>query len=537
MRSLFLLFALMLCAPSASAEIFAISLKDSAPGKVYQKHLVSYRGMWVLMGEAKSGFVVDAKTGAVQWDTAGPNEMFVFDPKKPGAPAYYVKDAEKVPSSRKHVLEVEGQHIERSYPISRDQTLPGLSTQYEVAAERIKELRKERKAQPTQSAPWFHAHHRVVVALEAQERWLKSFGFSKEVGSIQRELEKERALALESPQTSRAENARASVRLGEVPEALLRVSKEEFGGKHVFHTVESEHFLMHYLVAGNSDQRQHVSDEWALSLVHLAEQVVEGFRAEHVDPYIGEDYPDTISDGLLGTWFFGPFDDKAYLRYCAELLDFERSSLAGETVVSGEVAYGGSPVRYQFLWRLDQLDLDGAVCHQTGHVLAMMHYGSDEGPIRSAWLEESVANAMATQYMGHCGATCWGIREGLGYLQREAQKPGKRGKALERRSMYDYIALTQGASIKSVALKRLYELGDVDLAKAWSFYDYVARFEGKQGQLFLRAAGEFSRINSTLIENWRERAAEIYGVSQREGLDGVETRWREHVEALRDDVR
>ena len=83
-------------------------------------------------------------------------------------------------------------------------------------------------------------------------------------------------------------------------------------------------------------------------------------------------------------------------------------------------------------------------------------------------------------------------------------------------------------SIDQIALKTLFELEDADLAKSWSFYDYVCRKEGKAGQEWLRAAGECSRNRQTFLQKWREAAASILTVSPGEAFRSLEERWRSY---------
>ena len=90
------------------------------------------------------------------------------------------------------------------------------------------------------------------------------------------------------------------------------------------------------------------------------------------------------------------------------------------------------------------------------------------------------------------------------------------------------IALTMGRPIDQLALRRIFDMDDADLAKSWSFFDYLARKEGKAGQRWLRAAATHSRSRSTFITKWREAAADILGVGAADAFNTLERRWREY---------
>ncbi len=529
MRFILLLLALFFSARLAPGQIIAVTFKDDDTIKEMSKHMVPMLGTLVLMGESKQGISYDFETGGFTY-SPGTNELFVINPKKPESFPYHLDNGVPVESNKKHVLSFSGSAIDGIILVDRDQTLPGLTAEYIAAEERLDALRKARTGLKKDSTEWQVAQHQLITALETQEKWLENFGYTNPLKSVQKDLKKERKAGEGIPQALSYTDVLETIRVVETPEGLARISKEEFDGKHEFGTVESAHFRIHYLTKGNGYKKQVVSEADALRMIELAERALEGFRAEFVSPYLGDDYQDTIPEGLLVTWFFGPEQNKSYLRYANELFGFERKAGQEEVEVTGESTFGGEPERQRYIWRLVNLDLDGIICHQLGHVLSMFHYGGDEKLIFQDWLEEATANSLATRYLGRCGALCLGMQGKSKYLGREKVDSGKKVRALGRRSAYDLIAISQAGPIQSIALKRLYDMGDADLAKGWSFYEYVIASEGKAGQQYLRAAAQFSRDPASLVQKWREAAALIYGVDEREALSGVEARWRAYVE-------
>ena len=71
-------------------------------------------------------------------------------------------------------------------------------------------------------------------------------------------------------------------------------------------------------------------------------------------------------------------------------------------------------------------------------------------------------------------------------------------------------------------------MDDADLAKSWSFFDYVARKRGAAGQRWLRAAGKHSLERGTFIERWRESAATILEVEPAQAFRSLEASWRDY---------
>ncbi|MFT7484231.1 MAG: hypothetical protein ACI9F9_000071 [Candidatus Paceibacteria bacterium] len=515
---------------SAQAQVVAIQFKDAKEAKKFKNNMVEFRGEMVVIGEPMSGIRYIAETNTLQYDSQNANELFVVDPKKPEKHAYFLVDGEKQLASKKNRVSIQGGQIAGVTMVMRDQSLPGLTTEYNSRREQVEIYRVERDALEDGTTLWLASHHRVVTSLERYRGWCESVGFTGVLKSLDKEIKKEKKQVRDAALATRAERAQESVASFDVPEELLRVSEEEYGGKHVFHAVASEHFRMYYLVDGNTGDEMTISDQEATRLLRLAERILDDFRAEFVDPYIAEDYEDTIPEQHIGTWLFTPSSNKVFARYVDEMYGYNQSPDASGEEAKGTILFGGFPAHYRFPWRLQSVDMRGIICHQMGHLLALLHYGGSRGMMDQDWLNEAVGNQISFQYLGRNNVNCLGVKEKPTYLKREVAKPGEKTVAVGRRAMYNEIALTQGSSIQKVAIKKLFELNDADLAKGWSFYDYLSRREGKAGQQWLRAAADASKKRSTFIDSWRSAAAEVLGVSEKEAFTSIEKRWREFAE-------
>ena len=167
--------------------------------------------------------------------------------------------------------------------------------------------------------------------------------------------------------------------------------------------------------------------------------------------------------------------------------------------------------------------------HAIGHALAGVHYGGERRSIRQDWLAEGVAYYLSFEFLARNGVTCKAFDvERSGYVRREAKRDeGEKTVGVARRDLYNEVALKAGRPIDQLARRDLVVMDDADLAKSWSFFDYVARKEGEAGQRWLRSAGRHAWEDSTFLANWRADAAAILGVDPGRAFKDVEDRWKE----------
>jgi hypothetical protein len=529
MRHLSRLLTLCLLAISsslASAQVIAVHFKDEKAASKYKAHLVEYRGELVVIGEPKAGFTYSSQRG-LSYVPNGSNELFVVDPKDPGKFAYFVVDGEKVEASKKNRLTVQGDHVRKLSLLMRDQTLPGLAKEYNIRQLQIEDYRAERDAHEKGTREWQAHHVRVVTAMERLRGWLESTGFPGAIKQLEKDLKKENQVVRGEALRARAEAALASVKTCEVPERLTQLSQEISGGSDKFLGCESQHLRIYFIDT--------ISPDEAEAALKLGEEVIEGFRAEFVDPYLDEEYPDYIPDRRFHEFLFVPAELSKWERYTTGFYGVSwRENREARLASTGGRTTGGAPnPGFRDYWKNEEVDLQGIICHSLGHSLATLHYGRGSLGIQQDWLTEAAGYQVSFEHLGRNNVTCKAFnKDKSGYVKREGEKKkeGEKTVGIGRREVYNEVALAQGRTIDQVALKSLYELEDADLAKGWSFYDYVGRKEGKAGQEWLRAAGQFSRTRNTFIQRWREAAAVILGVSPAEAFRSIEARWRTYAE-------
>ena len=519
MRSLLILLAFLFVAtPRAEAQIIAVYFKSDKVAKKYKKHLVEWNGRPCVVGEIKKG--IKLEDGTISYQPQGPNELYVADPSKPEDAAYYFLDGEKHATSKKNRLVIQGTHIEGIGIMMRDESLAGLSKEYVLRTAQIEEFRDDRDRFDKGTTEWNSRHARLVSALEKLRMWLESTAFPGALKKIDKQIKKEKKYSTGHIEV-RAKAALDSIQQMDTPEALTNISTDQFEGAHKFRAQESMHLRIYYV--------DEFTDEQVRQALVIGEEVIEGFRNTFVDPFLSETYEDEIPDTIFHEFLFVPDTDEAHMAYSGGFwnVDWTRDR-EKRLELSGGVTIGMGTFRS--FWRNSQLDLPGIICHRLGHALASLHYG--EGNVRylpQDWISEGLAYHISFEHLGRNSVTCKALNhDNPEYVKREFEpkEEGEKTMGTGRRDTYNEIALQFGRPIDQLALRELFEMDDADLAKSWSFFDYVLRKEGYEGQLWLQAAGKYSKDKKTFIQKWREAAALALGIDQREAFRDVEKRWR-----------
>ncbi len=512
----------LLSAALAPAEIVAVYLIGGKIPKNLRAHVVELDGVPAVIGEPKSGIHYDRSQHRVIYQGQGRNELFVADPAKPENVPYTVEDGERRARSKKNVLAIDGRDIGRVVVIMADESLAGIAEEYALRRERIDQLRAERDALEPTSKAFAAQHVRLVSAMQRLEGWLQRTGFAKAATDLAKQRGKLEKKVRDDSLRARAQAALSSVHAIDPPEDLLRLAKEHSSGADHFLALESQHLRVYFV--------DELSVEAMTSAMRFAEEVIEGFRAEFVDAYLAEDYPDRIPDGVFAEWLFVPNVDRRYEAYTRDFFGISWQRHREERLAMGGGRTPGSVSRpYRFYRKNRDLDLEALFCHDLGHALAGLHYGGERGAIHQDWLSEGVAYYLSFEYLARNGVTCKSFDvDRSGYVRRDVKREaGDKTVGVARRDLYNEVALRAGRPIEQLARRDLVVMDDADLAKSWSFFDYLARREGERGQRWLRAAGKYAWDEDTFIANWRRDAARILGVPPGEAFGELDRRWKE----------
>jgi hypothetical protein len=526
MRTLLLAVVVAALAPAAEAQIVAVRFKEAKAAAKYKDHLLTHGGQMVLVGEPLRNVRVDLEKNVITKVTGQPLEFIVADPADPTKVPYRYDGEQRIVTDKRAVVTVPEPQVEQIGYFVRDSTIAGMASDYAERKSALDELVAARNAQTKGSPAWMAAHQRVVINMERLASWLDSTLYPEAARKLEKDLAKEKKLVAEAV-AARGAAARASIRSVPTPEPLTAAAQEISGGADQFKVAESSHCRVIY--------RDYFDDARIRALLDLAEQIIEGFRVDFVDPYADAEFADYIPEHVFAEWWFGPDDVPRHERYFTVYYRQPWGEHREERLKSeGNGFQRATSPEYVHFWRTDDnADLEGRVAHNLGHDLASIHYDRKRIGMEQDWLGEGLGLLLSLEWLGHNNVSCKDFAEPGRYVHQK-KKEGEKTVQIGLRDYYNALALEKGVPIDKLALKTLYEMGDADIAKCWSFFDFVARKTGKPGQLFLRAACNAARTKDTFIKDWRANSERIFEIEGQDVFDVIDERWREFAQAGQD---
>ena len=529
MRALLAACLLALVPASATAQILGIELVDEKAEKRYRKHLTDFDGTKLVVGELYRGATFDNGTVTYQPNTAV--EFYVPNPTDPSFVPYEFKKGEKVPAKGKSTISVSPQDIRQFRVVMANQSLFGLTSEYLRRRDEIERLKEGRDDAPKGSAEWQRQHAQMMADYAELRTWLSRTCYASAVEKLDKEFAKEAKKDKERATVARLNRALESVRSVATPEALVAASQKITDGAVRFGVWESEHVRIYF------DQRG-LDESIVKDLLTFAEQAIEGFRRDFVDPWVSDDYTDHIPDHLFLELWFGPDERNWHQAFYEEFFGLKwGDNLEQKLAVRGITKRRTEAPEFLDYGKREDHDPFGVVAHRVGHVLADLHYNQGVPGMKQDWLGEAVGYHLAFEYFGRNDETCYSFKEPHRYAPQEVDDTdvGTIHIKLGERYAYNQLALDQGQRLDKLASLALYEMNDPDIAKSWSFYDYMVRREGLQGQLVLRKGCELARSgDKAWLNTWREEAAQILGVEPAKVYDELDARWRRFAENEQD---
>lgn len=531
---LLLPFALFFAAPVAAAQLLTIEFKEEKDVKKYEKYMTLISGQPRLVCESRDGKIVPVNGKGASLEPGFPVQVWVGDASDPELVPYKFKKGELVPTNKKWLLKFPWGKVQAVGFFDRNQTFAGLTKEYAIRKEFIDGIEEERNGHSKGSTEWFRNHMRLVGASKRLSSWLRSTAYGKAAEKLDKAIKKLEKVITKEAVEYRLQTAIDSITMAETPSELIDASEEITQGLSKFKVQESQHVRIIYV--------DKLEDAQIRGLLRLAETEIDGFKQEFVDPYLDVvDFRDQIPDRIIHEFFFGPIESKrAYELFLLEFYGLgwgknKEKMLEG----NGSAHRLGRPSRELTYVKLtEQRDLQGRVTHAIGHTLAHYHYFKGYDSEQMAWLTEAVGFYMSFEMLGRNTITCfqWLDEDAQRYRKpkKEELKEGQKDVVLGMRDAFNAMALEEGPKIDKLSLKTLFELENADFAKGWSFYDYVARKMGKQGQLWLRAGSTLSVKRKTMINDWRAASEEMYEV---EGIDifkKLDDEWRNFAENEQD---
>ena len=513
---------------TCSAQIICAFPKSERVEKRYEKYLTTYQGRKAIIGEPKLGIV--CTSGSIQkiGGAEAKNEMFVADSADPSFVPYKWEHGKRVKNGKRSVCCFAGDDFLGLRYVDALQTLEGLAKEYEQRHAEIGMLKEMRDGFDKGSSGWFGNHGKMVARLDRLQSWLINMGYPVAAKKLLRKIGQEKKVVAREAVGIREKTALSSIKTISTPKKLVEASEKISGGKHKFKAMESQHVRILYVAA--------LADSEAGRGLALAEEIIEGFRKDFVDPYRDDDFRDYIPDGLFAEFCFVPGDDNSFEHYKVEYYGIgwgNEKNRERTLKMAGSSIDGAGGTKYVSYWRLnEQRDIEGIIAHKMGHHLARLHYdrGSRDG--KQAWLEEAVGYYVSFGHLGRNSVTCFQWHEPT--YAKPAEEAGEKSVQSGLRGHFNELALSKGPPIEGLALKALADITDADFAKAWSMYDYIAMKMGLEGQVWLRQTcfAAHSTKKSDFVRRWRAFTEEMFPVG--EGVDVfhvLDENWREYAES------
>ena len=521
-------FVLAFAVP-APAQIYALHFRQEKDAKSYKKFLHDVGGEKVLLVMIKSG--VQRTAGNLAWDPKERLEFFVADPADPAKVPYRVRDGELEVAQKKLVVGVAGDRVDHLRSFMPDESFLTLAREYERRLAALEELEARRKDEKKGSKAWFALIKTRVQALEQLQVWLRQTGYEKAANKLERDLARARK-DLESGAAARQEAALASIHPVDPPEELVAAAAEVASGV-TFHGMESQHVRIWY--------HDGIEEARIARVLELGERGIELFQVRFADPYVDESFPNTIPEGQFVEFFFCDDDPYHYEKLMEAYYGFgwgsgeqkeRRLQAAGSrrSLEDATLAY----------WKIgEDEDLEGIVLHELGHDLARLHYGIRRD---QDWLEEGAGYYLSFELLNRNNVNCFAFeppRRSEGTVARgpngEKAKEDDQTVAVMKglREVMAEMAIHAGTPFDQLAKKELWQFGNEDMAKSWSFYDWLANQAGRDGQVWLRqvcklANGDRSAFSAEL----RSSAAATFGLTgSGDPIRQLEERWTEWVVA------
>lgn len=509
-------------AADASAQLIYVNFKTDKDAKRFGEHVVLYKGKPALIGEPKAGITVKDRNVTYTSGAESKNVMWVADGAKPDKVPYEMKDGAKVKTAKGEEVSFPGDVVAQFGMVDELLTLEGVAKEYERRTTEIKDLKDQRDKETKGQKPWFFAHNKMLARGDSLVSWLNNMGFGAAAKKLKGEYERERKVVSKEATSVREKTAMGSVHAIETPPKLIDAAKEITGGKVKYGGFESQHLRIWYHDGIPAAAAQHA--------LETGETVIEGFRKLYVDPYLDDDFVDFIPDEVFAEYFFTPDDKGMYERFYVEFYGLqwdekhkeERLNSGGTELARGRKNYVG-----YFKYGKDG-DLDGNVVHLLGHFLTDLVYNAGNQGAPQPWLQEALGYYLSFEFLGRNSLTCFSFAEDA--YAKAKQEPAKKTVQEGKKGFFNEAALKYGPTIDTLLVKELHELTDADLAKAWSVFDWIARTQGRKGQLWLRLCC-MSHRGGDFMKTLRARTEELFEVEPGQDVfQVIEKQWKAYAE-------
>ena len=483
------IFAITAVAP---AQIYSVELANEKLEKKFSKIMHELPTGPVILVEIKSGCEIDANGNVVyEKEEDGVLNFYIQNRKDPLELPYRMKaDGSRGKAVRKLVLTMEQAKIKEIVPMMSHESWYTLSVLYGRRKQAVADLVRARRRMDKKSEEYAGQTLQILRKLTSLVDWLKSHGYSEAADKLARSAKRERK-ALGGESEIRLMEAQASAHLVETPNDLSDVTQavsQAIGKPLQFHVAESKHFKFVFEIS-------RIKDADALEYIKFAEYILEDFRRQFVDPFVGNDFEDIIKDEVIAEFFFGPNNLQVFEQMLTGyyLLDWGPDKETLLQLVGRSVLLPETHLWLDY-WRLTPgVRVRDILTHRLGHFLASKHFDLLYATAPIAWLMEGMGYWVSFHHLDSNRTSCVAFRPAAeGHTiatgpekeeddsYRQVRYKGGRGK------MADTV-MKQGRPLHSLFQLSLWDMKSQDVALSWAFLDYLFHTHGEKAQLFLRA--------------------------------------------------
>lgn len=519
--------------PTAFAKIYWIELKEGQQKK-HEALLVDglpTKGKKSLLGEIVSGLIEEDGNFQIT------ESKIVFNALIPTRPT-----GQKIVSIRPDQIQDVGVR-------NSSESLKSLFSSYNELTQklRIKDQAKACKAIKAKDdlERWVKCVQVLISKQTQLMLWLQNNSYSLVAQKMAKDIEKSRKKFTKKLKKLGSENSdefAIKVTQGALEGELARKLKSLPVDYQVF---ESKHIRLYLPTRVHSED--YLSEELGVPLVKLAEVAIQSFKWQYVFPYpeLTNHIPE---EGVFQEYFFVPSDPQLAASV-ARIVTPDNPNPFHQGKTNG---YGSWIGDHRInVWSVDQThDLEGAVADGIGRTLANYHY--NEGRVEKfpqPWIEEAVAYDLAFDLLSRISVLSIEFGKTLYDVNSKDQSDDELLEGFKKES--HKLGLKNGLMFDAITNLPRIEMGQGDIAKAWSFYDFI-KGKGLKGHQLLRSAcsirvsaedwdrktlkedenGRPYRVLATPIDGnkWRETLAELFEIQPGLIFSQLEKEWRKHAE-------
>jgi len=442
-------------------------------------------------------------------------------------------NGEKRERKKSLVLKLKGAQLATLVPFMMEEDFSSLAKEYQLRLNRLEELGIKRSGLKVKSPDWGRVQKTYLQELGSLSLWLGFTGYSDAVLRMDRKLSHEKRRG-SNPGGQRLLDAVETVHLVPVDPELAAAAVDIGGSGLKFRSVESRHMKI-ICHAG-------ISDKQMIALAELGERVIEDFRAEFVDPYLGDGFRDEIPEEIFVQFFFSDDQARNYEHLYEQYLGGDwGSGKDREQLLSlnGKWIYFENTL--MSYWRTGPFaDLEGRVVHGIGHRLAALNYQIHPGS--QDWLEEAVGYHLSLRFLNKNTTICFDLRPstisvGETTAHANAVDAGDRGFGGlfigKRATMAADAVVCQEPFFRLIRLRK-YDFDREEFSKAWALFTFLAEAKGRKGQDWLRGLTEIvdaSDFHSLLQEHTRD----TFGYEHSIPLNELEQEWKAYMRKTYDE--